>query len=111
MVSITSFAYVIGRMRLETGSVWPAVVLHAAWDTVILSAFDRATTGADATLWVGESGILTAITLILAAIIFSCGQWNIIRTLPKRGEDRCSAGGHLSPTEGAISGARVTNAE
>ena len=32
MVSITSFGYVIARVRLETGSIWPAIVLHAAWN-------------------------------------------------------------------------------
>jgi membrane protease YdiL (CAAX protease family) len=82
VVSVTSISYVIGRMRLETGSIWPAVVLHAAWDTVILSAFDKATTGADATLWVGESGILVALVLVAAAVILSRGEWAIIRALP-----------------------------
>ena len=57
MVTITSFGYVIGRMRLETGSIWPAIVLHAAWNAVIVGAFDSATTGAGAALWVGDSGI------------------------------------------------------
>ena len=61
MVTITSLSYVIGRMRLETGSIWPAIVLHAAWNSVIVGAFDSATTGAGAALWVGESGILTAL--------------------------------------------------
>jgi membrane protease YdiL (CAAX protease family) len=84
VVSITSFGYVIGRLRLESGSVWPAVVLHAAWNRVIQQLFDPATSGAGATLWVGESGILTALTLILAAVIFSRGRWTILREPPKR---------------------------
>jgi membrane protease YdiL (CAAX protease family) len=84
VVSITSFGYVIGRLRLESGSVWPAVVLHAAWNRVIQQLFDPATTGASATLWVGESGILTALTLILAAVIFSRGSWTILREPPRR---------------------------
>jgi uncharacterized protein len=84
VVSITSFGYVIGRLRLESGSVWPAVVLHAAWNRVIQQLFDPATTGAGATLWVGESGILTALTLILAAVIFSRGHWTILREPPRR---------------------------
>jgi membrane protease YdiL (CAAX protease family) len=84
VVSITSFGYVIGRLRLESGSVWPAVVLHAAWNRVIQQLFDPATTGARATLWVGESGVLTALTLILAAVIFSRGSWTILREPPRR---------------------------
>src|SRR3712207_7572651 len=55
----TSLGYVIARLRLESGSVWPAVVLHAAWNHIIQQLFDPATTGAGATLWVGESGVIT----------------------------------------------------
>ena len=79
MVTITSLGYVIGRMRLETGSVWPAIVVHAAWNSIIVGAFDLATTGAGAALWVGESGVLTAFTLVVAAFLFSRGRWTIRR--------------------------------
>jgi uncharacterized protein len=83
VVSITSFSYVISRLRLETGSIWPAIVLHGAWNRIIQGPFDGATTGTGATLWVGESGILTALTLVLAAVIFSRGRWTILREPPK----------------------------
>ena len=79
MVVATAFSFVFARLRLETGSVWPAVALHAAWNAIIQTAFDRASTGAGATLWIGESGILVALTTIVAAIIFSRGQWTIRR--------------------------------
>ncbi|MGH3146428.1 MAG: CPBP family glutamic-type intramembrane protease [Rubrobacter sp.] len=84
MVAITSFGYVIARMRLETGSVWPAVALHTAWNGIIQGPFDGATTGSEATLWVGESGILTALVLVVVAVIFSRGRWKVIRSLPRR---------------------------
>ena len=87
MVAITSFGYVIARVRLETGSVWPAVVLHAAWNRIIQGPFDGSTSGAGATLWVGESGILTALALVVAATICSRGKWTILR----RPEDRPKA--------------------
>ena len=77
MVSVTSVAFVLARMRLETGSVWPAIVLHAAWNSIIQDAFDPATTGSGATLWVGESGLLTLLALIVAAVVFSRGHWTI----------------------------------
>jgi hypothetical protein len=35
-------------------------------------------------LWIGESGILVALTMIVAAIVFSCGRWTIRRA---RGDD------------------------
>src|SRR5215204_4471298 len=48
MVSVTSMGFVFARMRLETGSIWPAIALHGAWNTIIQGAFDPATTGAGA---------------------------------------------------------------
>ena len=86
VVGITAFGYVIARMRLETGSVWPAIVLHSAWNGMILRGFDPLTTGAGAMLWVGESGILTTLALLIAAVVFSRGQWKILREPPRRVE-------------------------
>jgi len=76
VVLATAFGFVFARLRLETGSVWPAIVLHAAWNSIIQSAFDAARTGGDrshlhgdASWWVGESGVLTVIAMIIAAVI------------------------------------------
>jgi uncharacterized protein len=69
LVAVTAVGVVFARLRLATGSVWPAVLLHASWNAVIQSAFDQVTTGANATLWVGESGVLVALVLVGAAII------------------------------------------
>ncbi len=91
MVSITAFGYVIARLRLETGSIWPAIVLHASWNSIIQGPFDGATTGTGATLWVGESGILTALALVVAAMIFSRGRWTILRKPPKRDQTSAAA--------------------
>jgi uncharacterized protein len=71
--------FVFARMRLETGSIWPAIALHGAWNSIIQLAFDPATTGAGAALWVGEAGILTALALVAAAVIFSRGRWTMRR--------------------------------
>jgi len=79
MVTATAFSFVFARLRLETGSVWPAIALHAAWNAIIQVAFDPVSTGAGATLWVGESGIFVALTMIVAAVIFSRGRWTIRR--------------------------------
>src|SRR5262249_55791514 len=83
MVLATAFSFVFARLRLETGSVWPAIALHAAWNAIIQIAFDRSSTGAGATLWIGESGILLALATVVAAITFSRGQWTI-RRVPSR---------------------------
>jgi membrane protease YdiL (CAAX protease family) len=87
MVAATSFCFVIGRMRLETGSIWPAIALHAAWNSIIQSAFGAATKGAGAALWAGEAGIFTALALVVAAVIFSRGRWRVRKApeTPRRG--------------------------
>jgi membrane protease YdiL (CAAX protease family) len=68
--SITPVGLLLGRWRLVTGSVWPAVIAHGAWNEIIQSVFDRWTTGEAAALWVGESGVLTvaALWLLYAAV-------------------------------------------
>jgi membrane protease YdiL (CAAX protease family) len=88
MVSVTSFGFVIARMRLETGSIWPAIALHGAWNSIIQGAFDPVTmdTGAGAALWVGEAGILTALALVVATVIFSRGRWTMRRVPESRQE-------------------------
>jgi membrane protease YdiL (CAAX protease family) len=85
VVSVTSIAFVFARMRLETGSIWPVIFFHSAWNSIIEGPFDGATTGANAALWTGESGILTVIVLVVVAVIVSRGSWTYIRSLPGRG--------------------------
>jgi hypothetical protein len=46
---------------------------------------------AGAALWVGESGILPALTLVVAAVIVSRGRWTIIRSLPERKQPQVAA--------------------
>jgi len=85
VVSITSFAYILARMRLETGSIWPVIYAHSAWNRIIQGPFDGATKGANAALWTGESGIFTVIVLVVVAVLVSRGTWTYVRSLPGRG--------------------------
>jgi membrane protease YdiL (CAAX protease family) len=86
MITVTPFGFVFARMRLETGSIWPAIALHGAWNSIIQGAFDPVTmgTGTGATFWVGEAGILTALALVVAAVVFSRGHWTIRRVPEER---------------------------
>jgi uncharacterized protein len=95
MVTATLFSYLLARMRLETGSIWLAIILHGAWNSIIQTAFDPAT-APGAKLWVGESGILTMLALVAAAVVFSWGRWTI-RRVPKAQESSVQAGS-LRPT-------------
>ena len=79
IVTATAFSFVFARLRLETGSIWPAIMLHSAWNAIIQAGFDPASTGAGAELWIGESGLFVALTMIVAAVIFSRGRWTIRR--------------------------------
>ena len=97
MATATAFSFVFARLRLSTGSVWPAIALHSAWNAIIQSAFDPASKGAGAELWIGESGILVALAMILAAVIYSCGRWTIrrgpeIRRETATGQDETAVG-------------------
>jgi uncharacterized protein len=85
IVSATSFAVVLARMRLETGSIWPVIFAHSAWNVIIQHPFDGASGGPGATLWVGEAGILTCLVLIVVAVIASRGRWSDLRR-PRRRE-------------------------
>jgi membrane protease YdiL (CAAX protease family) len=69
MIMIIGSALVAGVLRLRSGSVWPAVVLHAAWNSLIQNPFDRSSVGPGATIWVGESGVLVAITTLFVGLI------------------------------------------
>jgi membrane protease YdiL (CAAX protease family) len=68
IVSTTAGGVIYAWFWLDTGSIWPCVVLHAAWNAVIGGPFDEATHGHHAQLWVGESGILVTIVLVLLAV-------------------------------------------
>jgi len=71
-VAIVAQAYVFARLRLTSGSVWPAIVGHAAWNATIQGVFDFSTVPNSSAIWVGESGILVAVT--------SCGlAWLVVR--------------------------------
>jgi CAAX protease family protein len=60
VINIAAFGYVFARLRLATGSIWPCVLLHASWNAVIQSTFDRSVAGAMSTLWIGEAGLWSA---------------------------------------------------
>ena len=71
VVAIVPESYVIGRVRLASGSVWPAVIMHASWNSIVQGPFDRHTVGGDAaragSVWIGESGMLVVLASFLVA--------------------------------------------
>lgn len=67
MVATLAFGSVLAWIRLGTGSVWPCIVAHAAWNAIINGAFTPATQNATQNMWIGETGILVALTLVISA--------------------------------------------
>ncbi|EJV84265.1 CPBP family intramembrane glutamic endopeptidase [Bacillus cereus] len=68
---IVPFGYIIAYLRLITGSIWPSVIIHATWNAIIQGPFARASTGYQTEIWIGESGLITAIIILITAIITS----------------------------------------
>ena len=67
LVGIVAGGYVFAWLRLSSGSIWPCIWAHGAWNAVIQGAFDRSTAGPG--IWVGESGVLTSAMLVLFAVV------------------------------------------
>jgi uncharacterized protein len=78
ITDITAIGYVIAWLRLSSGSIWPCILAHGAWNAVILDAFNGVTRGGG--IWVGEAGLLTTSAVILIAIALN-------RLCPLRLED------------------------
>ncbi len=64
---IVGAGYAFAWLRLSSGSIWPCIWAHAVWNAVIQGPFDRSTGGYS--VWVGESGVLTVVMLILFAVV------------------------------------------
>lgn len=77
LLDVVAIGYVAGRLRLESGSVWPAVMLHAAWNSSIQGAFDASTS--HPAFWVGESGLLTASVALTLAWLYVRRRFVLLR--------------------------------
>src|SRR5690606_10036653 len=83
-VTVVAVGYVFARVRLASGSVWPAVLLHSAWNSVVQGTFDAFVPGHDSAhagnVWVGESGLIVlavqlAVALLLVWRPFPLRRW------------------------------------
>jgi len=72
VIGVIADSYLVGYMRLRSGSVWPGVVMHGAWNALIQGTFDRATVGMP--LAVGESGWLSVIVAMGFVIFVTRGK-------------------------------------
>lgn len=75
VATIMPVALLYFRWRMASGSIWPTVIAHGAWNVVIQAVFDRYTRGEGATIWVGESGVLTAVAMWAAFVLMRRARW------------------------------------
>jgi len=64
-IMATSFSYLLAWLRLDSGIIWPSFVAHATSNALTQAAFNPVTQGVNSMLWIGESGIVTVIILVL----------------------------------------------
>jgi uncharacterized protein len=67
-----------GRLRLKTGSVWPAMLGHAAWNQAI-PVFTRYFPETTPGVWLNESGILVVAAILLATVCLD--RWGLPRII------------------------------
>ena len=65
VATVVGIGFTLAFLRLSTGSVWPAIVLHGVWNAVIQGTFDASTK--EPSIWVGETGILVAAASLAVA--------------------------------------------
>lgn len=69
-VTMVSLGSLLARLRLETASIWPPIVLHAAWNSIIVMFLGECTTNkASAAIWVSEGGVFVSLWMLCVAII------------------------------------------
>ena len=74
-VTIPALGFVLARVRLTSGSIWPAILGHSAWNTTIQGVFDFSTMPDPTALWVGESGVLVAVASVAFTSVLVRGTW------------------------------------
>jgi membrane protease YdiL (CAAX protease family) len=70
-VMVVSMGFVFAWIRLRSGSVWPAAILHASHNLFVQAFFDRVTVDTGPTRWLtSEFGAALALTIGVTAWIF-----------------------------------------
>jgi uncharacterized protein len=69
LIVILGLGTILAWLRLDTGSIWPSVMTHAAWNATINGGFDVAFVERPTRLWTGETGILVSLILTLLTFL------------------------------------------
>lgn len=70
-VMVVAMGFPFAWLRLRSGSVWPAAILHASHNLFVQGFFDRVTVDTGPTKWLtGEFGAALALALVAVAWLF-----------------------------------------
>ena len=70
-IMVIAIAFPLAWLRLRSGSVWPAAILHASHNLWVQAFFDRVTVDTGPTRWLtGEFGAALAVTIGVTAWFF-----------------------------------------
>jgi membrane protease YdiL (CAAX protease family) len=83
-VMIVAISYPFAWLTLKSGSLWPAVVLHASHNLFVMAIFERVTSDTGVTSYItGEFGIGLALTgLVVAWVFWRMQRDKALRTQP-----------------------------
>ena len=71
VIMVTALGVPFAWLRLRSGSVWPAAILHASHNLFVQAFFDRVTVNTGPTKWLtSEFGAALAITIGITAFVF-----------------------------------------
>ena len=69
-VMVVALAYIMGYLRMRSGSLWPCVLLHATHNTFIQSLFDPLTAPVGWAKYITtEFGVGLAVTVVVASTV------------------------------------------
>ena len=69
IVEIAALTIILSWLRMASGSVWPAVILHAVHNYLDQIVFQSFTSNENSVYYVGEIGIITLSLTVIAAVI------------------------------------------
>lgn len=70
VLSTVTLTLIMNYLRLKSGSVWPAVFMHASHNYMLIDVLDSFTIGEQEEYLFGENGILTLFITALVAFVF-----------------------------------------
>ena len=97
MIHITGLAFAFAWLRLASGSLWPAALMHATHNAFIQSVLDKITVDSGRTAYFStEFGLGLAMMGVIVALCF----WWIGLPISSRATDAQSFTTHAAPAKG-----------